>query len=106
MMRQRRDSPPTPGEGVRGGTRRPFAHVEASGGGWARLYRGERFRKIASDPLDVFVEATRRLLRAFLDALDSGGTPPCHAEDNRRTLALVLAAYDSDRRRATVGLEY
>jgi predicted dehydrogenase len=92
--------------GIRGGTRRPFAHAEASGGGWARLYQGEKSRKIAADPLDVFVAATKRLVRAFLDALDSGTAPPCHGEDYRRTLALVTAAYDSDRRRSTVELTY
>lgn len=92
--------------GIRGGTRRPFASLDVSPGGWARLHRGESSRKIATDPLDVFAEATSRLLRAFLDALDSGSAPACHAEDNRRTLALMLAAYESDRRRTTVEMRY
>ena len=92
--------------GIRGGSRRPFARAEAALGGWARLYHGRSERKIAAEPLDVFAEATRRLLRAFLEALDSGAVPPCHGEDSLRTLALVRAAYESDRRRATVALEY
>jgi predicted dehydrogenase len=92
--------------GIRGGSRRPFASVDASMGGWARLYQGERYRKIAADPLDVFAEATRRLLRSFLDALDSGAVPPCHADDSLRTLALVRAAYESDSGRARVEMEY
>jgi D-apiose dehydrogenase len=92
--------------GLRGRTRRPYLHVDASMGGRARLYHGERFRKIASDPLDTFAHATRRLLRAFLEALETGGVPPCHAEDNTRTLALMLAAYESHRKRATIAMEY
>lgn len=83
--------------GVRGGSRRPFLEADVSGGGRARLYHGEQFRTLASEPLDVFARATRRLLEAFLHAIETGDTPPCHAEDNRRTLALMLAAYESDR---------
>jgi hypothetical protein len=41
----------------------------------------------------------------MLDALDRGTTPPCGAEDNRRTLAATLAAYESAERRATVRLD-
>ena len=52
--------------GVRGGTRRPFLGLDLSLGGRARLFHGERFRKIASEPLDVFVRATRRLVAAML----------------------------------------
>jgi len=51
--------------GIRGGTRRPFLNLELSLGGRARLFHGERFRKIASDPLDVFAHATRRLMQAW-----------------------------------------
>jgi hypothetical protein len=92
--------------GVRGGTRRPFLSVDLSLGGRARLFHGERFRKIASEPLNVFANATRRLVAGLLEALDRGGIPPGHAEDNRRTLALMLAAYESAERRATVGVSY
>jgi len=92
--------------GIRGGrSRGPFAELEVAPGGDARLYRGERFRTLAREPLNVFAHATQRLLRGFLKALDEGGTPPCHAADNRRTLALMLAAYDSDERRARVALD-
>jgi len=91
--------------GIRGGSRRPFVEADVSGGGRARIYHGDDFRTIASEPLDVFVRATRRLLEGFLRALGSGGTPACHAEDNRRTLALMLAAYDSDRTGKPVALE-
>ncbi len=88
--------------GIRGGTRRPFAELDVTLGGNAILHRGGKGRRIAADPLDIFANATAELLRAFLDALDRGATPPCHGEDNRRTLALVMAAYDSAGRRAPV----
>lgn len=77
-------------------TRQPFAHLDIAMGGRARLYQGESFRKIATDPLDLFADATARLLRHFTQALDEGQRPPCDARDNRGTLALMLAAYKSD----------
>ncbi len=92
--------------GVRGGTRRPYLDVDAFLGGRARLFHGERHQNIARDPIDIFAQATRRLVQAFLRALDEGTIPPCSADDNRRTLALMLAAYESDARRVPITLEY
>jgi D-apiose dehydrogenase len=92
--------------GIRGGSRRPYMSLDVTPGGRALLYQGENVRKIASDPLDVFTQATARLMRAFLDALDQGATPPCNADDNRRTLALVLAAYDSHERKKAIEMRY
>lgn len=83
------------GFGIRGGSRRPFIRADVSMGGTATLYHGERGRKVASEPADTFAAATSRLLRAFLGALETGAVPPCDAHDNRRTLALMLAAYES-----------
>jgi predicted dehydrogenase len=88
--------------GIAGGRRRPFLGLDVSGGGRARLYHGERFTKIASDPLDLFAAATRRLLQAAMESWARGETPPCEIHDNRRSLALVVAAYESSRRRETV----
>jgi predicted dehydrogenase len=82
--------------GIHGATKRPFVDVDVTKGGRARLYHGERFRTIASEPSGIFAHATRGLMGAFLEALDNDTVPPCHAEDARRSLALVLAAYDSD----------
>ena len=92
--------------GVHGGTRRPFMEWDVSMGGRARLYHGEKFRKFASDPIDVFATATSRLMKAFLESLDAGTEPPCHADDNRKTLALMLAAYESHERNAPVEMRY
>ena len=94
------------GLGVRGGTRRPYLELDVSWGGRARLFHGEKFRKIAGDPIDLFAHATRRLLEAFLEALDNDTVPPCDAADNLRSLALVLAAYESDRRRSPLEMTY
>ena len=82
--------------GIRGGTRKPFFHFDFSPGGRAVLYRGEQGRKIASDPLNIFANATRKLMTAYLEALDNNSVPPCSACDNIKTLALMLAAYESD----------
>jgi predicted dehydrogenase len=91
--------------GVQGGTRKPFLKADISMGGWARLYHREAFQKIASDPLDIFASATSRLIKAFLEALDTPSVPPCNAEDNRRTLALMLSAYESNNRKLACAIE-
>jgi predicted dehydrogenase len=88
--------------GLRPATRRPFLTLDVAMGGRARLYRGERFSVLAREPLNVFAAATGELLRAFLTAIERGETPPCHAADNRHTLALMLTAYDSDAKRTPI----
>lgn len=92
--------------GIRGGTRRPYLTADMSLGGRALLYQGERVRKIATEPANVFAHGTRGLLEAFLSAIENGTTPPCSGEDNRRTLALMLAAYESADRREPVAMSY
>ena len=83
--------------GLRGGSRRPFLELDVAGGGRARLYQGERFRTLGRDPLSLFATATQRLLEAVFEALRQGKEPPCLAADHLRSLALVEAAYESDR---------
>lgn len=92
--------------GIRGGSRKPYVDFDVTLGGRALLYQGEKFRKLESDPLDLFVHGTAKLMGAFLEALDQGTTPPCNADDNRRTLALVLAAYDSHEQKKTIEMNY
>ncbi|HAG96732.1 MAG: hypothetical protein CMK83_07730 [Pseudomonadales bacterium] len=81
--------------GIRGGDRKPFVNFDVSMGGRALLYQAEASNKIATDPLDIFANATAKLMARFISALKSGGTPDCCAQDNIKTLALMLAAYDS-----------
>ena len=92
--------------GIKGGTRKPYVEMDVSMGGHARLYHGERFKKIASDPLDLFAHATSRLMAEFIHALETDSTPPCHASDNLRTLALTYAAYESSEKNQTVIMDY
>ena len=80
--------------GLRGGTRRPYCDLDASMGGWARLYRGEEHETIARESLNPFSDATLNLVRAFLRALDAGTVPPCDITDNIKTFSLMLKAYE------------
>jgi D-apiose dehydrogenase len=90
--------------GIRAATRRPFLTIDFAMGGRARLFRGERFSVLAREPLNVFAAATGELMRAFLTALERGETPPCNAADNRHTLALMLAAYESEAKRMPIAI--
>ena len=81
--------------GVSSGTKRPFARLDLAASASADLYQGERRRRIATDPLDLFANSTAKLLKAMLDAIRNGEKPPCSAEDNLNTLALMLSAYQS-----------
>ncbi len=92
--------------GISGGTRRPYAALEIIPGGQARLHHAGTVKRIASDPLSLFPHATGCLMSEFLAALETGRTPPCHAEDNRRTLALMLAAYESQETNAPIAMIY
>jgi D-apiose dehydrogenase len=90
--------------GIRAATRRPFVSLDVALGGRARLYRGERFSTLARESRNVFAAATEELMRAFLTALQRGETPPCNAVDNRHTLALMLAAYESDAKQISIAM--
>jgi D-apiose dehydrogenase len=90
--------------GIRAATRRPFLSLDFAPGGRARLYHGERFTLLAREPLNVFSVATGGLMREFLTAIERGGTPPCNAADNRHTLALMLAAYESEAKRMPIAM--
>ena len=92
--------------GLRGGRRRPFFELDVSLGGRARLYHGERYRNVARDPLNLFSRATGRLMEAYLDALEAEAAPPCEGADNLRSLALMFAAYASDRLGTTLEMDY
>lgn len=92
--------------GIKGGSRKPYMNLDISLGGHAFLYKGENGKKIAADPLDLFPNATHHLLKLFLEALEQGSTPPCHAEDNLKTLALMIAAYESNEKKRPIQLIY
>jgi predicted dehydrogenase len=82
--------------GLQARTRRPFVDVDIAMGGHARLYRGESFERIATAPIDLFADATARLLGRTLTAFETGEAPPYTVKDARRTLRLLLACYGAD----------
>jgi predicted dehydrogenase len=88
--------------GVRAANRRPFFNGDFSPGGRAFLWSGEKRRKIASDGFNLFADATRKLLQAFLQAIRDGTVPSCSLEDNFRSFALMRGAYDAARERRDV----
>jgi D-apiose dehydrogenase len=75
--------------------RRPFVEFVFVKGGRAVLQNGERSKVIGKDGINPFADATARHFGAFIEAVQKGGVPPGNARDNRNTLALVMAAYDS-----------
>lgn len=81
--------------GINAKSRRPFLHLDLALGGRARLYRGEGFRTLATAPLNLFADATARLLRDALSAIAAGNPPPNALPGAARILELVLACYDS-----------
>jgi D-apiose dehydrogenase len=90
--------------GIRAATRRPFITFDFAMGGRARLYQGEKFSTLAREPGNVFACATGELMRALVSALERGETPPCNCADNRHTLALMLAAYESESKGVPVAV--
>lgn len=81
--------------GVSTPDKRPFLRFDFARGGKAVIQRGNKSRVIARDGLNPFASATAAHFEGFIDAIESGFTPRCTARDNRNTLALVFAAYDS-----------
>jgi predicted dehydrogenase len=75
--------------------RRPFMGFHLVKGGKAVFHNRSGSKVIAQDGINPFASATAVHFKHFLEALDNGVTPPATARDNRNTLAMVLAAYDS-----------
>ncbi|MGH9930974.1 MAG: Gfo/Idh/MocA family protein [Pyrinomonadaceae bacterium] len=75
--------------------KRPFAGLNFVKGGKAVLHTSEKSKIIAKDGINPFASATARHFGNFIKAIQTGETPACTIQDNRNTLALVLAAYDS-----------
>ena len=92
--------------GLRAGSKRPFARLDLAPSAAAHLLCGDRRWRLATDPSDLFAHSTAKLLRAMVAALAEGSTPPCSAQDNIHTLALMLAAYRSaDQKGAALALD-
>jgi predicted dehydrogenase len=81
--------------GIHTRERRPFAGFEFVQGGRAELQDGSRTTVLAKDPINPFASSTAHHFGNLLDAIRQGTVPPGNVRDNRNTLALVMAAYDS-----------
>jgi predicted dehydrogenase len=72
-----------------------FYKVRLAKGGLATWQQGNQSRIIAREGINPFAAATAVHLGALIDAVESGKEPAGSARDNRKTLALALAAYES-----------
>jgi len=75
--------------------KRPFFGLNFIKGGKAVLQDGTKSKLIAKDGINPFASSTAHHFGNFINAIQRGGTPHGTVKDNRKTLALVLAAYDS-----------
>ncbi len=75
--------------------RRPFLSLDFVKGGRAVLENASKSRVIAKDGINPFASSTAHHFQNFIDALRDSSVPPGTVGDNRNTLALVFAAYDS-----------
>ena len=83
--------------GLRTRDRRPFVGIHLVQGGKAVLHNGRGSKVLAKDGMNPFATATAAQLSRILHAIENGVPPPSSARDNRNTLALALAAYESAR---------
>ncbi len=82
--------------------RRPFFGLNFVKGGKAVLQKGSKSKIIAKDGINPFASSTGYHFNNFVDAIVNGRVPPGTVADNRKTLALVFAAYDAAEARRTV----
>jgi len=92
--------------GIHTRDKRPFVGFNFVQGGQAVLQNGNRSRVIAKDKINAFASATAHHFGNFVNAIRNGGLPPGTAADNRKTLALVFAAYDSAQSNKAIEMNY
>ncbi len=85
--------------------KRPFFGLNFIKGGKAVLQKGTKSKIIAKDGINPFASSTGYHFNNFVDAIVNGGTPPGTVADNRKTLALVFAAYAAAEACQTVNLK-
>ncbi|MEO6051183.1 MAG: Gfo/Idh/MocA family oxidoreductase [Pyrinomonadaceae bacterium] len=87
--------------------KRPFFNLNVVKGGKAVLQNGTKSRIIAKDGINPFASSTAYHFNNFVDAINNGGIPAGTVADNRKTLALVFAAYDAaDAKRTLLLSDY
>ncbi len=82
--------------------KRPFFGLNFIKGGKAVWQDGTKSKIIAKDGINPFASSTAHHLGNFINAIKTGGIPPGTVADNRKTLALVFAAYDAAEANRTV----
>ncbi len=90
--------------GIHTRRRKPFLSFDFVQGGRAVLENATKSRVIAKDGINPFASATAYHFDKFISALHNGSVPSGTVKDNRNTLALVFAAYDSAESGAAVKL--
>lgn len=90
--------------GVHTRKKRPFFGLHFVKGGKAVLQKGLSSKIIARDGINPFASSTGHHFNNFVDALKNGAQPEGTISDNRKTLALVFAAYDAAEERRAVYL--
>ncbi|MEO6655360.1 MAG: Gfo/Idh/MocA family oxidoreductase [Pyrinomonadaceae bacterium] len=85
--------------------KRPFIGLNFVKGGKAVLQNGIKTKIIAKDGINPFASSTAYHFSNFVDAINSGEIPPGTIADNRKTLALVFAAYDAADAKRTLLLK-
>jgi predicted dehydrogenase len=83
--------------GIHTRERRPYLEFSFIKGGRAVLEDGSQSKVLAQDGINPFGDSTARHFANFIRAIRDGSEPPGNVRDNRNTLALVMAAYDSAR---------
>ncbi len=90
--------------GIKPATKMPYVDFDLSWSSSAFLWQSEKSRKIASDPRNLFANATAKLLQDWLASLQEGRESSCSGRNNIGTLATMLAAYESASRGSPVDL--
>ncbi|MGH9949521.1 MAG: Gfo/Idh/MocA family protein [Pyrinomonadaceae bacterium] len=85
--------------------KRPFLGLSFVKGGKAVLQNGTKSKIIAKDGINPFASSTAYHFNSFVDALNNGDEPAGTVVDNRKTLALVFAAYDAAEAKQTLDLK-
>lgn len=88
--------------GIRTREKRPFLGFNLVRGGSAVLQNGNKSKVIARDGINPFASSTAYHFGNLIKAIREGGKPAGTVEDNRKTLALVFAAYDAAQAQRTI----
>lgn len=91
--------------GLRAQSKMPYTEFDFSPAGRAFLIVGERRRKIAREPLNLFAAATEQLVRRLIERLAEPSRFGALAVDAFRSFALMRGAYDSARQRRELGVK-